>query len=96
MAWLISAAQDNPMTHPKDINIKLVLIKNAQFSKTFVLLQSSLEVKHFNLNAKDIKDNIFITKNERACACFTGKSSAEVQTHVHSGSAVVHRGRRGE
>lgn len=45
-----------------------MLIKNAQFSKIFILLQSTLEVKHFNLNAKDIKGDIFIAKNERVCA----------------------------
>lgn len=34
----------------------------------FKWFHSSLEVKHFNLNAPDIKHNVFITKNVSVCA----------------------------
>lgn len=35
---------------------------------SFQIFQSRLEVKHFNLNTPDLKDNIFIAKNEKVCA----------------------------
>lgn len=79
-----------------------------KFFQTFsIYFEFILGVKHLNFNTPDIKHkgrsseckHVSACLNRvcvRVCVCFTGKSSVEVQTDVHSGKPVIHGGRGGE